>query len=217
MDLEQFEKIIKYSFQKKDLLQQALTHKSFGSPHYERLEFLGDSLLNTWVSIWLMRLFPHLSEGRLSLMRASIISRKTLAELGNKWNAMTYCRQSLPKSHQKNAKSGIAADCVESVTAAVYLDSDWQTCGQFLWCWFEKMCHNAHHAKLHDKTALQQWCQKRSLSLPEYSSKPLAQGFEVVCAIEGISHKVKEHGSSKREAELLAAKGMRLWLEKHKC
>lgn len=215
MALTSFQKKIGFQFTQQALLQQALTHKSYGSPHYERLEFLGDSILNAWVSIWLMHLFPQLSEGQLSTMRAAIVSKKALSEVGLQWQILDYCRQSLPKSHLEHAKTTLLADCVESVVAAVYLDAGWEACGDFLWPWLSSQCHNAHQTKRHSKTALQEWCQKNQITLPIYESQEISSGFLVHCRIEGVDHETKAQAKSKRQAQSTAAASMLEWLEKN--
>ena len=208
MALKDLEKTIGYTFRNKSLLEQALTHKSCGKVNNEKLEFLGDSILNAWVSVWLMERFPNASEGLLSLKRAELVAKKTLSHIACNWDVLKHMNTKLPDEHLTRGTKNITSDAVEAIIAAVYLDSDWSQCGQFLYPWFEQRINNAGSINQHDKTALQEWCQRAKMSLPHYQSQDMGDHFVVSCHIEGIDRVTSGTARSKREAEMFAASEM---------
>ena len=212
MALDKFEGVIGYAFEDKKYIEQALTHKSFSSQHNEKLEFLGDSLLNTFVTIWLINQFPSDTEGELSLRRSILVSKKTLTQIGRQWCVQEYIRTSLPKDHYDRGIDKLLADAVEAVIAAVYLDSDWENCGNFLYAWYKEMIESAENIAKNEKTALQEWLQKKKMQLPSYECIEQNGKFVAHCRIEKVRHVTCGEGMNKQQAQIQAAAEMLKWL-----
>lgn len=212
MALNKFEDAIRYRFQDKALLEQALTHKSFSANHNEKMEFLGDSLLNTFVTIWLVEQFPSDSEGALSLRRSTLVSRKTLTEIGRLWFIQDHLKTSLPKDHYDRGIDKLMADAVEAVIAGVYLDAGWKKCGDFLFAWYESRIVESSCIEKHEKTALQEWLQKNKMTLPSYECVERNGKFVAQCHIKDIDYVTSGEGSNKQQAQIQAAAKMLKWL-----
>lgn len=202
-----------YVFRQPVLLQQALTHKSFGSPHYERLEFLGDAVLNATVSDLLYRHFASQDEGDLTRIRAHLVRQDTLHKL-----ALQLGFPGLLKLSEGEARGGgaqrasILADALEAVIGAVYLDGGFEPACQWVHRLFEPLVKQTTAEVWHKdaKTALQEWLQGRKLALPVYAvsatrGKAHEQTFVVECTISSHGWSVTAEGLSKRLAEQAAA------------
>lgn len=203
-----------YRFRDKQLLEQALTHRSHSAKHNERFEFLGDALLETIISIALYQRHPRTAEGDLTRLRASIVNREQLAEL-----ARSLKLGSLMQLGQGEMKTGggrrdsILADALEALIAAVYLDSDFATCEAVTAAWFKPVLDALPDAQsLKDaKTRLQEFLQGRGLDLPQYaivreSGPEHARIFEIE-ATSG-EYCVSASGSSRKKAEQDAASAL---------
>lgn len=131
--LKSLMKGLSYEFDDPSLLTKALSHKSFSSESYERLEFLGDSLLNFIIGEALFNQFPHLKEGELSQLRAKMVKGKTLAEIAQEYDLGSYLYLGAGelKSGGKQ-RSSILADVVESIIGAIYMDSGMEACKDFV-------------------------------------------------------------------------------------
>ena len=129
MDLHKLQKKIRYEFKNIDLLTLALSHKSSNNTdNNERLEFLGDSILNSVISQYLFLKFPHQTEGLLTLMRASIVKGKTLTAKANELNLVEFIYLSKGTSNlSDNRKYSILEGAIESIIGAVLLDGGWET------------------------------------------------------------------------------------------
>lgn len=202
-----------YSFKDTNLLDEALTHRSVGARNNERLEFLGDGILNFVIADALFRQRPDLREGDLSRLRASLVNGETLAEIARDLN-LGDCLK-LGGGELKSGgfrRSSILADTVESILGAVYCDSGFDACQALILRLFEDKLNNLPDIdSLKDpKTRLQELLQSRRLSIPVYdvlsvSGKAHAQSFMVQCSIDEIDCITQAEGGSRRKAEQLAA------------
>ncbi len=209
-------KLLGYSFDDEAYLTQALTHRSVGKRNYERLEFLGDSILNFVVAAYLYDKFPQGSEGELSRLRASLVKEDTLAKVAKRLQLGDYLL--LGGGELKSGgfrRSSILADALEAIIGAVYLDSGVEPARKMILSLFEPELESASPRKnLKDsKTKLQEFLQKRKLSLPVYEvvavvGDPHDQEFTVECSIEEMAQKTTGKGSSRRKAEQESAKQM---------
>jgi ribonuclease III len=205
-----------HTFRRPELLVQALTHRSHSSHHYERLEFLGDSVLNLAVSHQLYDRLVQAPEGDLSRTRANLVKQETLHALALKLDLPDALRMG-----EGEAKSGgrqrpsILADALEAVIGALYLDAGFAFTLNWVQRLFEHVpLQQAKGAMAKDaKTELQEWLQGRRLALPVYQvAKVLGaahmQTFEVTCQVAAFSRSTSGQGSSRKIAEQAAADTM---------
>jgi len=207
------EQALAHAFARTDLLRQALTHRSHSSPHNERLEFLGDSVLNCTVASLLYRHFPALKEGELSRLRASLVRQETLAEIAVDLGLGDKLR--LGEGELKSGgfrRPSILADALEAIFGAIYLDGGFDAASRTI----ERLYHcrieaiDPRQSGKDAKTALQEWLQGRRFSLPHYELQEThgeahAQEFVVLCSIPAIDLQVTGRGPSRRAAEQEAA------------
>lgn len=211
--LEQFQTRLGYSFKDEQYLQHALTHRSHSKKHNERLEFLGDSIVNTVVAQQLFNRYPDSPEGDLSSMRSSLVRKETLAEI-----AISIDLGSVILLGGGTLKTGgqrlhsILSDAYEAIVAAIYLDSDWVTCAGIIEQHFEGRFEGLENVvEIRDaKSRLQEWLQGRSLALPDYQTIEVAgpghaQRFKIRCFIETVEGNFVGEGPNRRKAEQLAA------------
>ncbi|AVJ55716.1 ribonuclease III [Idiomarina sp. OT37-5b] len=211
--LAQLEQVIGYEFRQRELLKQALTHRSAHAHHNERLEFLGDSILGVVIAEALYQRFPNVAEGDLSRMRAAIVCGRSLAKLGRKKQVGDYLW--LGQGELKSGgyrRESILADAMEAIIGAVYLDSDMATVKTMVLAWFSEQLETIKPGanQKDPKTRLQEWLQARQRPLPEYdvvATKGQAhnQQFTVTCQVEGIKDPLLGTGTSRRKAEQAAA------------
>lgn len=208
------ERRLDYRFSNAALLQQALTHRSHGVPHNERLEFLGDGLLNFVVARLLFQHFTHLPEGDLSRLRAGLVNQQALSELAVALDLGAHLRMG-----EGELKSGgfrrpsILADAFEALVGAVYLDGGFPAAEKVLDALFQPLLAriDPRSAEKDPKTRLQEYLQGRKLALPQYSILSIAgeaheQFFRVECAITQLSIRAEGEGASRRAAEQEAAR-----------
>lgn len=202
-----------HQFVDSGLLRRALTHKSFGVEQNERLEFLGDSVLNLAVSDLLYRQFARNDEGDLTRVRAHLVRQDTLHKL-----ALTLHLPEVLRMSEGEAKGGgaqrpsILADALEAIIGAVYLDSGFDAARALVLRLFEPLVVETTSEvwRKDAKTALQEWLQGRKLPLPSYrieatKGKAHAQVFVVVCELATQGWSVSGEGASRRAAEQVAA------------
>ena len=212
--LHRLKKSLAYDFSEQaGLLIRAITHRSSGSNNYERLEFLGDSLLGFIIAEAIYSRFPDADEGQLTRMRASLVRQETLAELGRNLDLGNYLvlgPGALKSGDQ--ARDSILSDVFEAIIAAIYLDGGMNACREFIDRMFASrlaLCEPDNVFK-DPKTRLQELLQKSSLQLPEYAvldvtGPPHKQSFRVQCQIVDNSETFLGQGSSRRRAEQAAA------------
>jgi ribonuclease-3 len=220
--LSKLSRQIGYTFENDSLLTEALTHRSMGSHNNERLEFLGDSILNFVIAETLFCMHPKMQEGDLSRLRASLVNGEMLAEVARELNLGDYLK--LGAGELKSGgfrRSSILADTLESILGAVYCDSNFDTCRDFILKLFDNKLKNLPDAdKLKDpKTRLQELLQSRHHSLPDYEvfdvkGQSHAQTFYVECKINEFACVTKGEGSSRRKAEQAAAEQALAQLQK---
>ncbi|MCG8672256.1 MAG: ribonuclease III [Pseudomonadales bacterium] len=213
-DYRSLESAIGYQFKGEELIGLALTHRSAsGQNNNERLEFLGDSILNFIVGESLFRLFPDAKEGQLSRLRASLVKGTTLAELGQQFQLNQYIKVGPGELKSGGTKrSSTLADAVEAIIGAIYLESGFEICQKVVNEWFETRFKGLSLTDTvkDNKTRLQETLQARKLPLPSYNivsieGKSHCQTFKIECVIEGISTPFLGEGTSRRHAEQQAA------------
>lgn len=210
-----------YEFKDKELLQLALTHRSVSGKNNERLEFLGDSLLNFIIAEALCRLHPDLKEGELSRLRANLVNGTTLAQLAREFQLGECLILGVGELRSGGfQRDSILADTLEAIIAAIYLDSDLNTCRERLLAWYEKrLLDRPSLEKLKDpKTLLQEYLQSHQMALPVYTILAIegeahAQTFFVQCQVPGFDIITKSADTTRRKAEQKAAQEFLLELE----
>ncbi len=202
-----------YAFRRPDLLRQALTHRSYGASHNERLEFVGDAVLNLVVGASLYDRFPALAEGDLSRVRASLVNQETLARVARAVSLGGEIRLGEGEHRSGGAeRASILADAMEAVFGAVFLDGGFDAARSVVATCYGDVLAQADPAALGKdaKTRLQEWLQARRLPVPEYavvatSGDAHAQTFEVECRIASLDLVSLAQGASRRGAEQQAA------------
>ena len=209
------EKILGYPFSDKKLLRQALTHRSHSADNNERLEFLGDSILNFLIGEELYRNYPNEPEGGLSRLRSYVVKKQSLYEVGTSLSLSHFILLGQGELRSGgHARKSLIADCVEALIAAIFLDSkSLSQCRQCVLSWFTGHLDNLSHLEhLKDpKTRLQEYLQSRHLPLPTYEIVKVEGvghdlSFNVECQTSLVKHKVTGIGQSRRKAEQDAAK-----------
>jgi ribonuclease-3 len=202
-----------YSFQDAQLLEQALSHRSSGKLNNERLEFLGDSLLNFVIASELFKKFQEAHEGQLSRLRAFMVREETLAEIASELQLNTHIRLGAGEMRSGGAeRPSILSDTVEAIIGAIYLDSDMATCYNVVKTWFfDRLENMSLDQQFKDpKSWLQEIVQSKQLPLPEYTlietiGKEHEQTFRVECKIGLLPYPTIGEGTSRRRAEQQAA------------
>jgi len=219
---DQLMRKLDYEFKNHALLSLALTHRSRGSKNYERLEFLGDSILGFVTAEWLYNEFPSLAEGKLSRMRSSLVRKETLAEVARALDLGNYLI--LGEGEMKSGgfnRDSILADTVESLIGAIYLDSDFEQASKFIFSKFARQLESVSelsHFK-DAKSRLQEAMQKSGLPLPVYqiidsTGEQHEQQFEVECRLDELSISAVSIANSRRAAEQKsAAQVLEQWQE----
>ena len=204
---------LQHAFSNPALLTRALTHRSASSDHNERLEFLGDSVLNLAVSSLLYERLASQSEGDLSRVRANMVKQDTLHGLAVELGLPQVLRvgEGEARSGGKTRPS-MLADALEAVIGAVYLDAGFQTATELVRRLFEgvEISPQMQAAARDAKTALQEWLQGRRMKLPDYrvvdtTGAAHRQSFEVECSIGELALAARGSGASRRAAEQSAA------------
>ena len=205
-----------HAFTDQALLERAVTHRSFSADHYERLEFLGDSVLNLSVAHWLFEKLNDQNEGDLSRVRANLVKQETLFQLAFDWELSTVLRLGegeLRSGGQK--RPSILADAVEALIGAVYLDAGYPAAQALVMRLFKDVEVNPQMqaASKDPKTELQEWLQGRKLQLPLYTvvatrGAAHKQMFEVACDIREMGLSQLGLGTSRRAGEQAAAAAM---------
>jgi ribonuclease-3 len=214
---------LQHRFANASLLSLALTHRSFGNPHNERLEFLGDSVLNLAVSGMLYQALQHQPEGDLSRVRANLVKQDTLHKL-----AMDLGLAGMVRLGEGEMRSGgqhrpsILADALEAVIGAVYLDAGYDKAQALVMRLFENidLSPTMTAAAKDPKTELQEWLQARRWQLPVYrvvgtTGAAHQQTFDVECEVTELKQSQRGIGSSRRSGEQAAALAMLQWLKEH--
>ena len=207
---------LQHFFSNADLLDQALTHRSFGADHYERLEFLGDSVLNLAVSDLLYQRLTQLDEGDLSRIRANLVKQETLHQLAVELGLPACIRLGEGEMRSGGKKRpSILADTLEALIGAVYLDAGFIAAQQLVHRLFKNVEINPNMAALGKdaKTELQEWLQGRKMKIPQYRvvatmGAAHQQSFDVECEVAELGLCERGIGGSRRAGEQAAAAAM---------
>ena len=210
---ERLQRALGYHFADSSLLQLALTHRSVGGRNNERLEFLGDSIVNHIVAEALYAKFPDAREGDMSRMRASLVKGDTLAEVAKELDLGEHLLLGPGERKSGGKRRGsILADALEAVAGAILLDSDVAACRSCVLTWFRRRLDSLtlEGADKDAKTQLQEYLQGRQRPLPEYELLGVLgddhdQQFHVACHVAKPVLVVEGAGSSRRKAEQAAA------------
>jgi len=202
-----------YTFRQPDLLRQALTHRSFGTPNNERMEFVGDAVLNCVVGATLYERFPALPEGDLSRVRAGLVNGETLARVARQLGLGAEIRMGEGEMRNGGAeRASILADALEALFGAVFLDGGFDAARSVIVACYADVLRDADPGVLgkDPKTRLQEWLQARRWPVPEYvvvatSGEPHEQRFTVECRVPSLTIVASGEGSSRRAAEQAAA------------
>jgi len=215
-ELHKLQDALGYRFNDPALLEQALTHRSAAGVNNERLEFLGDGILNFVMADELYRRRPDCPEGDLSRLRASLVNQSSLARVARDLELGRFLR--LGTGELKSGghrRESILSDGLEALFGAIFLDSDFERAkGIIIACFGERLTHLPDVDELKDpKTRLQEYLQSGRLPLPSYqvldvTGKAHNQTFSVECRIEGVSGTSVGTARSRRQAEQRAAEAM---------
>lgn len=205
-----------YTFDDVDLLNIALSHRSIGRRNNERLEFLGDSLLNFIIAEALYDKFPEAKEGDLSRLRANLVQGATLAELAKEMSLGEFLL--LGEGELKSGgfrRNSILADAIEAIIGAIYTDSDFHSCRVVVLAWFGSRLESItlENTDKDPKTRLQEYLQEKKKPLPAYTvvdtrGEAHSTEFVVECRLASVKEICTGVSSSKRGAEKLAAEKM---------
>ncbi len=211
--LQRLQARLGYRYARPELLQQALTHRSYSAQHNERLEFLGDGVLNCVVGHLLYTRFPQLPEGRLSRLRANLVNQQSLHEIALAIGLGEHLR--LGEGEVKSGgreRPSILADALEALFGAAFLDGGYAAAEHVIAGLFaDKIAGIDPSVQGKDaKTRLQEWLQSRRHGLPSYqllgvSGQAHAQTFTVECRIDALGLATEGSGNSRKAAEQAAA------------
>ncbi|NAW33405.1 ribonuclease III [Halomonas alimentaria] len=211
--LNAFSRRLGHDFGDDSLLELAMTHRSFGGQNNERLEFLGDSIVNFVIAEALFRRFPEAREGQLSRLRARLVKGQTLAELAREMGFGEHLR--LGSGEMKSGghrRESILADAVEAIIGAIYLDAGMEAVRARILSWYATRLEeiSLQDTQKDPKTRLQEFLQSRQVPLPRYEvvsveGEAHAQTFTVECHVELLEKHTTGIGSSRRHAEQQAA------------
>lgn len=214
MTLAALEQRLGYKFENPALLEQAVTHRSHGAVHNERLEFLGDAVLNCTIAQLLYQKYARLNEGDLSRLRANLVKQSSLADIAEKLGLSDFLR--LGEGEMKSGgfrRPSILADTMEAIYGAVLVDGGFEAARDAIARLFEPVLKSVDPKTLgkDSKTLLQEYLQGKRLPLPVYTiveTRGAAhnQEFEVECSIPKLEISVRGTGRSRRAAEQSAAK-----------
>jgi len=212
-NIEQIEKILNYHFNDNSLLELALTHRSFQGKNNERLEFLGDSILNFIIAELLFKKFNLLPEGDLSRLRSQLVKSETLSEIGILLQLGDYLI--LGEGELKSSgwrRPSILADSVEAIIGAVFIDGGISAASNLILSWFKDKIDliNPNNIQKDSKSVLQELLQGKKIPLADYNIVSIegeahCQHFRVSCSIPKLGLSIEGEGSSRKIAEQSAA------------
>lgn len=214
--IERLYRHLGYHFENTAFLRQALTHCSVGEKNYERLEFLGDSILNMVISCALFERYPQESEGQLSRLRAFLVKGDTLADIALEIELGDYLF--LGPGELKSGgfrRRSILADALEAIFAAIFLDGDLAHAERVILNLYDSRLNNQTlNVNLKDaKTQLQEYLQAQKHPLPQYTVEEVKGGeheqiFHIICGLPTLNVITEGQGETRRKAEQVAAKLM---------
>ena len=202
-----------YEFRDRQLLKLALTHRSFSADNNERLEFLGDSILNLIIGEALFKQFPTAKEGQLSRLRSALVRGDTLVLIARDFELNRYLI--LGEGELKSGgleRASILSDAVEALIGAIYSEAGFDVCRERVLDWYQDKLASLSLTSSHAdaKTRLQEYLQAQKLALPDYrvvniAGESHAQVFTVECHVSLLKRPTSATASSRRDAEKLAA------------
>ena len=205
---------IDYEFKNKALLDLAFTHSSFSKINNERLEFLGDSVLNLVITKYLFENYPELDEGKMSRVRSNLVNQETLSSLSKNLELQKNIKLSAgeEKTNGREKKS-ILSNTFEALIGAIYLDSNLDVVLDYIKKVYGELLTNVNLIKntKDPKSVLQEYCQGKFLPLPNYNTtevKDKINAFETVCSINGIKNYGYGKGTTKKNSHQSAAEMM---------
>jgi ribonuclease-3 len=211
---EQLQRRLQLQFGDPELLRTALTHRSKSKGNYERLEFLGDSVLGLIAAEYLYQRFPDITEGKLSRMRSTVVRRETLAEVARDIGlaeALILGEGELTSGGFN--RDSILADSLEALIGAIYLDAGLDGAREFIFAQFVSHLSQLSPETVYKdpKSKLQEYLQGQGRDVPTYnivavSGEAHRQVFEVACHVDGEAVSFRARGTSRRSAEQAAAK-----------
>jgi len=215
-ELIALQKRLQHTFANPRLLERALTHRSFTSDHNERLEFLGDSVLNLAISGLLFEKLSQLPEGDLSRVRANLVKQDTLFQIASVLGLSACLRLGDGEKRSGGHKRpSILADALEAIIGAVYLDAGFEVAAAMVRRLYGDVELNAQMSAMgkDPKTELQEWLQARKMKLPVYRvvatlGEAHKQTFDVECTVTETGHSERGIGASRRAGEQAAAAAM---------
>ena len=215
MELSKLERRLGYEFEDADLLQQALTHKSHGTPNNERFEFLGDAVLGYVIAHELFVLYGDEAEDALTQMRANLVRKETLHQIALQQQLGEFLRLGVgERKSGGRERASILADALEAVIGAVRVDGGIAAATELVLRLFEQHLRTADAQEFKDaKTRLQELLQSRKFQLPVYSVTETTgsehrRSFTVSCDVVELNLSTSGSGSSRRDAEKTAADAM---------
>ena len=214
MNLQLLQTRLSHTFQDAGLLQQALTHRSHSGLHNERLEFLGDSILNCAVAAILYQRYATIDEGDLSRLRANLVKQQSLYEIAQKLELSQFLR--LGEGELKSGgfrRPSILADTLEALLGAIFLDAGFDAAHAVIRALYVPILDSVDPQTLGKdaKTLLQEFLQSKKLSLPVYNvvathGAAHSQDFEIECLVPKLGIQVHGRGGSRRAGEQAAAR-----------
>ncbi|MCR3755056.1 MAG: RNase III [Candidatus Westeberhardia cardiocondylae] len=211
--LDKLQKKIGYFFEEKNFLFLSLTHRSASNLHNERLEFLGDSILNYVIANVLYKRFPSIDEGEMSRMRSILVCRNTLVEIAKRFKLGSYIFLGIGEIRNGGTRrESILANTIEALIGAIFLDSDIKIIERLVIKWYSEHLLEIIPGKNQKdpKTRLQEYLQGNHLPLPVYilmdtKGEKHDQKFFIQCHVTGIKTIIIGSASSRRKAEQIAA------------
>ncbi len=214
METKPLENRLGYIFNDPDILKQALTHRSHSSVHNERLEFLGDSVLNCVIAYLLFERFGKIDEGDLSRLRANLVKQQSLYDIAQRIDLSQFLR--LGEGELKSGgfrRPSILADTLEAIFGAIFLDSGFDAAEKIIRSLYDSVLDHVDPKTLGKdaKTLLQEYLQGKKIALPQYNviathGAAHSQEFEVECLVPKLDIQVFGGGGSRRAAEQDAAR-----------
>lgn len=211
--LQRLQRRLGYAFKDPGMLKLALTHRSHGAHNNERLEFLGDSILNFIVGEALFRRFPEAREGQLSRLRSQMVKGDTLAEISREFElgeCLTLGEGEMKSGGQR--RDSILADTLEALIGAIYLEAGFEPCAERVNAWYQSRLEalSLEQPAKDAKTRLQEFLQANKLPLPEYNvveveGEAHAYRFTIECRVATLNESARARANSRRVAEKQAA------------
>ncbi len=216
-NINYLEKKIKYKFNNKKILFLSLTHRSYNNNHNERLEFLGDSILNFIITNKIYKKFYNFQEGIMTRIRSKLVNKNNLFKIANKIKLYKYILlgNGEIKNNKKNNKKSILANTLEAIIGAIFIDSKNIKITEKIikYLFFKNQILNTKYNYKDYKTLLQEYLQKIKLPLPKYylgkiKGKDHKQIFTIYCKINNLNKISKGISYNKKNAEQIAAKNI---------